>query len=263
MARVKGANVAVLARAAAALKELASNGETTTAELSQRLGEPRSSVYRLLRSLSSLGLAEAGRQPGGYLLGLAVLRLGSAAVSQLEVRRVAHTFLERLHDESEETVFLCVRRDRRAVFVDRIDGRRAANMAVGPGSSLPLHSGAGPRALLAFAPRGDADAYIADTDLTGYRTGDPISARVVRRELEKTRETGFGVSDNDLTAGIASLGAPIFDYRGGVRGAISVSGLRDDILGERRRFLTARLLAATHESSLALGHAPDTSANGR
>jgi DNA-binding IclR family transcriptional regulator len=263
MPAAKETSVAVLVRAAAALNELAENGETTTAELSERLDEPRSSVYRLLRSLSSLGLAEEGEQPGGYRLGLTTLRLASVVLSQLEVRRVARPFMERLHDESEETVFLCVRRDKRAVFVDRIDGRRAANMAVAPGSSLPLHSGAGPRALLAFAPPADAEAYVAEAELTEFRTGTSVPTSVVLEELAATRETGVAVSNEDLTLGLAALGAPILDYRGEVRGAISVSGLCDDILGERRRFLTERLLAAAHETSLALGHGAHSAGNGR
>lgn len=256
MANRKEASVAVLARAALTLELLAGDGETTTAELAARLGEPRSSVYRLLRSLSSLGLAEEGAQPGGYRLGLAVLRLGSVALSQLEVRQVARPLIERLHDECEETVFLCVRRDRRAVFVDRIDGRRAASVAVGPGGSLPLHAGAAPRALLAFAPRPEWDAYLEREEPREPRSGAPLAAAAVVAELERTLAAGIAVSDGDLVEGIAALGAPILDYRGAVRGAIAVSGLRDDVLGARHRFLAGRLLAAAGEASRALGHRP-------
>jgi DNA-binding IclR family transcriptional regulator len=248
------AGVAVLAKAVATLELLAEKGETTTAEVATHLGEPRSSVYRLLRSLGSLGLVEAGGRAGGYRLGLAVLRLGSVAHSQLEVRQVARPLIERLHDECAETVFLCVRQARRAVFVDRIDGRRAASVAVGPGQSLPLHAGAAPRALLAFSPRSDWDAYLERAELREPRTGSPLEAATIVAQLERTLATGIGVSDGDLVEGIAAIGAPIIDYRGGVRGAIAISGLRDDILGARRRFLTGRLLATAGEASRALAH---------
>jgi len=87
--------------------------------------------------------------------------------------------------------------------------------------------------------------------------------RLVGVEIAKVRSTRMWIGLLLGAVGLAALGAPILDYRGEVRGAISVSGLCDDILGERRRFLTERLLAAAHETSLALGHGAHSAGNGR
>ena len=252
--REKETNVAVLARAAAVLEQLAAAGEVTTADLSEQLDEPRSSVYRLLRSLATLGLVEEGERAGGFRLGLGVLRLGSVALSQLEVRRVALPLLERLHDETGETVFLAVPRKGRALFVDRLDGKRAANMAVAPGESMPLHSGAAPRTLLAFAPRSEWQTYLDEAELFEHRSGAPVSAAAVIHELEQGVAAGFCVSDGDVVEGIATLGAPVLDYRDQVRASISISGLRDDIIGARKQIIVDSLLETAAEASRALGH---------
>ena len=51
-------------------------------------------------------------------------------------------------------------------------------------------------------------------------------------ELERSVEQGYAVSDEDVTPGIASLGAPIFDYTGCIRAAISLGGMRQFVLEE-------------------------------
>src|SRR3954462_10553323 len=71
--------VAVLAKAGALLDCLA-DGELTPAELTVRMGEPRSSVYRLIASLSELELIDAGTRRGTYRLGLKLLRLGGVGL---------------------------------------------------------------------------------------------------------------------------------------------------------------------------------------
>ncbi len=51
-------------------------------------------------------------------------------------------------------------------------------------------------------------------------------------ELEATLQRGYAVSDGDVVDGMAALGAPIFDHRGGVRAAISIAGPRPRVIGE-------------------------------
>ena len=55
---------------------------------------------------------------------------------------------------------------------------------------------------------------------------------------------------------MAALGAPIFDYRGKVRAALSFSGPKPSVLGERRKANVKAILAAARDSSRALGFDP-------
>src|SRR3954453_23980122 len=142
----RGANgaapVAVLAKAVAVLDHVAAEGEATPARLAELTGEPRSSVYRLLASLQSLGLVEPGRRRGTVVLGLKLFRLGQTIVSRFDERQAALPVMERIHDELGETTFLCVRRGYNAVCIERLDGIRVSLLAMSLGGSLPLHAGA-------------------------------------------------------------------------------------------------------------------------
>src|SRR4051812_26031932 len=86
--------VAVLAKAGALLDCLA-DGELTPAELTVRMGEPRSSVYRLIASLSELELIDPGTQRGTYRLGLKLLRLGGIVMAGFDWGRPGRADLGR------------------------------------------------------------------------------------------------------------------------------------------------------------------------
>jgi DNA-binding IclR family transcriptional regulator len=152
--------VAVLAKAGALLDCLA-DGELTPAELTVRMGEPRSSVYRLIASLSELELIDAGSRRGTYRLGLKLLRLGGVVMASFDERRLARPIMEQIHEATGETVFLCVRRGFEAVCIDRIDGKRVQSLALRLGGALPLHAGAASRALLAFEAESLLERYLA------------------------------------------------------------------------------------------------------
>src|SRR5881394_731866 len=221
-----------LAKAVLLLEALADEREATPRRLSELLHEPRTTVYRLLTGLQALDMVEAGSRPGTYRLGWRLLRLGSAVIARLDERQAALPVMERIHERTGETVFLCVRRGDDAVCIERLDGLRVQSLMLRLGGSLPLHVGAGPRALLAWGPRAEWEAYVARVPLEAITEKTPVTREALFAELERSVEQGYAVSDEDVTPGIASLGAPIFDYTGGVRAALSVGGMRQFVLEE-------------------------------
>ena len=141
--------------------------------------------------------------------------------------------MERVHEETEETVFLCIRRGHEAVCIERIDGRWVQSMALRLGGSLPLHVGAAPRVLLAFEPREFWEEYVrADGGLEPFTRRTPVPKTALFRALEEVRDRWLSISDEDVVVGMAAVGAPIFDHRGRVCAALSMSGPRPAILGD-------------------------------
>jgi DNA-binding IclR family transcriptional regulator len=247
-------SVQVVAKVDAVLVNLAEDGETTAADLADRVGEPRSTVYRLLSTLQRLDMVEPGSRRGTYRLGLKLLRLGSAVVARFDERQAALPVMERIHEETGETVFLCIRRGFEAVCIERLDGRRVQSLALRLGGSLPLHAGAAPRVLLAYEPEALWEEYLDTGPLERMTATTPTRRRELVERLEEIRRDGYAVSDEDVTVGMAAVGAPIFDHRGGVRAALSISGVRPAILGERAAEMTALVVEGAREVSRALGH---------
>jgi DNA-binding IclR family transcriptional regulator len=222
---------ALIVKAGALMEALAAERIATSARVTELIEEPVSSVYRMLSTLADIGWVEQIGHRGAYRIGGKLLSLASELTRHLDIRRAALPILKQIHDATGETTFLCVRHGTRAVCIERIDGVRVNSRVLRLGRSLPLHVGAAPRALLAFEEREAWDEYASIAALSEDRLHD-VSRSTLYAELGEIRATGFVVSDNTVTPGIAAVGAPIFDHRGEVAASLSVSGLREGVLAD-------------------------------
>jgi DNA-binding IclR family transcriptional regulator len=119
------------------------------------------------------------------------------------------------------------------------------------GSSLPLFAGAAPRAILAFLPPAEQRSALKNIRMPG----DPPrpQAADIQADIDRVRRDKFALSDGDVTPGIAALGAPVFNRHGAVEGAISISGLRTQILGPWRERNVELIVSSAAEISRSLG----------
>jgi DNA-binding IclR family transcriptional regulator len=220
----------LVSKAGRVLDVLEQHGEASAADLAAALEEPLSSVYRLLQSLTATGWVDRGSRRGAYRLGLTLMTVGGLVEDHLDIREASLPSLRELVAATGVTSFLCVRRGPRAVCLERIEGYAVQSLAMLLGGSLPLYAGAAPRALLAFLPIAEQRAILADT--SQQLRGDPPRPddEAIRADIDRIKAVGYSVSDGDVTPGIASLGAPVFNHRGEVQGALSVSGLRVQVL---------------------------------
>ena len=248
--------VQVLDKAFELIETLGAAGELSAADLAARLGEPRATVYRLLTSLRVHGIVDPGSRRGSFRLGLGLVRLSGAVLAKLDVRAVALPAMSRVHEQTGETVFLCVRSGASAVCIERLDGLHVQSLAMQLGGSLPLHVGAAGVALLAAESPAERERYVEDTALTGLSPGARLTRAGLRQALEQTRRRGYSLSDEDVTVGIAALGAPVFDHAGRIAAAVSISGLRELVIGDAVRDANiARVVQTAAEISTALGYA--------
>ena len=245
------AGLELVAKVDAVIGVLERRGEASAAEIAELTGEPLSSVYRLLQSLTAVGWVDRGWRRGSYRLGLLLLSIGGQFEDKLDIRECALPSLRRLLKNTGTTSFLCVRRDTRAVCVERLEGHAVRSLAMQLGGSLPMFAGAAPRAILAFLPPAEQRSSLKASPLPG----DPPrpDAAAIQADIERVRRAGFAVSDGDVTPGIAALGAPVFNHRGELEAAISISGLRSQILGSSRKANIELITSCAREVSRSLG----------
>lgn len=247
----------VVRKASLLLDALASRPDSTANELASAIDEPRSSIYRLLSTLQECGLVEPSTKRGCYRLGLKLFRYGESVAARFgDLQAAALPVMQELRAHTEQTVFLSVRRGYEAFCVERLDGTWVRVMLLTRGGTLPLHAGSGPRVLLAHEPQSFWDEYVGHREAAG---DDELGfdARRLRAQLERILADGVAVSDEDVLPGITSVGAPIFDYTGKVRAALSLSGLREAVFGEDGDRAVSVVAAAAAEISQTLGFQPD------
>ncbi|MCD2100280.1 IclR family transcriptional regulator [Rhodococcus rhodochrous] len=221
---------AVIAKADALMRALAGERIATSTRLSELLDEQVRSVYRMLDTLAEAGWVEQLGPRGAYRVGIKLLSLSGELTRRLDIRRAAAPVLREIHEATGETTFLCIRRGTRAVCIERVDGIRVNSRVLKLGESLPLHVGAAPRALLAFEDRSAWEDYATVVSQSNEPWRNVRSRVEFFADLEHIHEQGYVISDNNVTPGIAAIGAPIFNHRGEVVASLSTSGLREGIL---------------------------------
>jgi DNA-binding IclR family transcriptional regulator len=226
--------------------------EMPLAEFARRSGYSKSTTYRLLLSLEKAGWLE--RTPhAAFRLTIKPFQVGSILVDSLELRQEAGRIMTRMASQLDQGVYLVVAAGTRAVCLERIDSGQGVRLAeLDIGGSQPLNLGAAPRALLAFdedrlLPPLLKDGLIRRTE---YSLVDPAD---LRRDLAETRRRGYSISDEDVTAGIGAIGAPILGADGVAVAALSFGGLRQHVLPPRPPHV-ACLLQACQEISTRLGY---------
>lgn len=249
--------VSVLGKAAALVDVLAEWPESTAAELAELTGQPRSTVYRLLESLQLLGWVEHGSARGRFRLGMRLFRVGSTVAGRFDERRAAMPVMEQLHELTGDSIFLAVRREFEAVCIERLDGNRVQSLALRVGGSLPLHAGGVSRALLAFEPEELWSEYVRGCELDPFTPKTITSADALFANLRRIRRQGYAISDQDVTVGIAAVAAPVFDQRGRVTASLSISGVRDAVLGGERDAMVELVRDGAQRISTALGYGPE------
>jgi DNA-binding IclR family transcriptional regulator len=226
--------------------------EMSLAEFVRRSGYSKSTTYRLLVTLVEAGWLERS-SAGAFRLTIKAFQVGSILVDSLELRREAGPIMVRMAAELSETVYLVVAAGTRAVCLERVDsgqGVRVVELYVG--GSQPLNLGAGPRALLAF----DEDRLLPpllEEGLSRRTESSLVDPAELLADLGETRRRGYSISDEDVTAGIGAIGAPIFGADGIAVGALSFGGLRQHVLPPRPADV-AYLLQACQEISTRLGN---------
>ncbi|SJN19107.1 Transcriptional regulator, IclR family [Mycetocola reblochoni REB411] len=244
----------MLANAAALVELLAVTGPLNAAAIAERLGVARSSVYRLVEGATAIGFTETSADAR---VGLTTrfLRLADAAAGALTEWSGAERVLQRVADRTHQTVFLSVLRGDESVCVAWARGRGIDLLSLRPGRALPLYAGAAGRSILAQSS--DAlDDVLAGAPFEPFTAATLTSAAALADDVRSSREQGFTLSDEDVTAGIGAIAVPI--PCAGAVASISAGGLaeeiradREDILVELRR--AALDLAAVHGRDRAEG----------
>lgn len=221
-------------------------------EIAHALGLSKAVVHRILSSFRSKGFVEIDEDTHRYRLGPKVLHIGLAYMDGIDVRGLARPKLEELSRTTNETSTLSIRSGTWRVYVDQVTPQRDVKMVVQLGRQEPLHAGASSKALLAFLDAKEIDDYLARPleKLTPQTVTNP---KILRKELEEIRRTGFSTSTGERLTGAASVAAPILGHDGSPAAVVSVSGPAERF-GSVRGRATRALLNATGELSEKLGY---------
>src|ERR1700731_320003 len=196
----------------------------TNSEISRKLSIPKSSASYILRTLERRGYLRRDAETGRYKLGLKILSLGGDAQSNLDIADVSLPFMRSLVERVHLTSHLAVLDQGEAVYIEKVEAPGFFKVNTWVGRRMFLHATSVGKCLLAWLPKPEVESLMRQQGMK-KRTPKTISsvAKLVA-ELERVREQGYAVDDEENSLGARCVGAPIFDAGGNVTAALGVSG---------------------------------------
>ncbi|NLH83488.1 MAG: IclR family transcriptional regulator [Phyllobacteriaceae bacterium] len=240
-------------RALSILEQFQDSRTLGVTTIANRVGIHKSTCFGLIHTLQLLGYIQQDAETGQYCLGLKAFELGQSYISNLDLRTLVRPFLTGLMERLSETVHLVVVEGHRAVYIDKVETMSAMTISSRIGCEAPLHCTGVGKGLLAFMPE-EERAAVLSTDLKAYTEFTITDPVALDRHLAEIRALGYAVDDQEREIGLRCVAAPIFNARGQVVAAISVSGPSTRVTQSKAVELAETIVEVTREISRKLGY---------
>ncbi|QLG09721.1 IclR family transcriptional regulator [Deinococcus sp. D7000] len=226
-------------------------------QLAELTGLTKSKVFRILRTLESLGYVTLDTDHAS-VLGRSAYLLGKRAEQQWSLSRAATPVLDELARLTMENVHLVVREGLHSLVVDVRISPQPIRMYAEVGRIGPLHAGGTPKVLLAYAPEAVVQEVL-QSRLDQFTDTTVRNAEDLLEILRRIRTDGYHLALSDLEDDTFSIAAPVFNHHGQVIAALSVAGPTMRLDADKRRDFIALVAKAARQLSHALGYRGDLS----
>lgn len=226
--------------------EAVAGGATNLSALSQVLDLNRSTTHRLAATLVGRRYLSFALRIG-YALGPKLLEVGYQARDQLNLPRVAREHIEALAFVTGDTVHLGILDGTRALYLDKIPGRRRVEISSRIGERHPLRSTGLGKALILDESEARLREYYSFENRSGHHYD--VSLTTWLRRMREYAKFGYAFDLEENEDRIRCVAAPIREATGKIMAAISVASVAQYMNDKRMQDLAEDVrLAASHIS---------------
>jgi|AraplaMF_Cvi_mMF_1032049.scaffolds.fasta_scaffold00012_18 DNA-binding IclR family transcriptional regulator len=191
-------------------------------DLCERLSVPRSTVYRILNTLEARDVVKRAAS-GAYVLGPRLMNFAANVTDTrgTDIAQIAVGPIERLSLDIGQSVKVSIVYNGLALVVCCAQSTQDFAITVRPGRTIPLHSGAASKILLANVPEAEREKILS-RPLRSFTSKTITDPDKLREELEEVRATDWSVDVGEHGEGIHAMATSIRDGDGNVVAAISI-----------------------------------------
>ena len=251
-------------RALAMLEAVALEPEgLSNAEISRKLEIPKSSASYILRTLETQGYLTRNPETGKYRVGLKVLSLSRGALIGIDVREVALPIMRHLMEKTNLTCHLAILDGPDAVYIEKVEPQGFIRMDTWVGRRMRVHATSVGKSLVAHSPRERLEKILAERGMEKRTPKTITTLPRLLKDLEKVREQGYAVDDEENNMGARCVGAPVFNQGGTIEAALGLSGTTNQVNPHSMPRILEHLKDAARHVSMQLGYrAPHRRASG-
>jgi DNA-binding IclR family transcriptional regulator len=193
-------------------------------EITQITGLAKTTVFRLLYSMVKLGYVEQDPATSLYTLSGKFFELGRNALPYQRLSVLAKPLMQSLLLTFGESVNLAVPQRGVAMYILVQESPKAHRVAAQVGSYSALHCTSVGKAIAAYMPPDKLEEALVSQGMPAMTPATITTRSRLEEELERVRQEGVAVDNEENIQGIICVGGPIFASDGKAIGALSISG---------------------------------------
>jgi DNA-binding IclR family transcriptional regulator len=209
----------------------ASNG-LGVSQIAQRTGLHKSTVHRLLSTLTGRGYAEKNPE-GLYRIGMKPIEIVSVHINSLELHTEAWPYVAQITRELGLTSHLGVLEGDQVIYIERMDMYSGIKLYSQIGIRVPAYCSSLGKCLLSNFSKEALDSIMENCSFDKFTEHTIDTLEKFHKEMKKVRKQGWAMDDREFDRNNRCIGAPIYDYRGEIIAAISASGTPHELSKER------------------------------
>lgn len=227
------------------LQALSEQKDIGVTELSQRIMMSKSTVYRFLQTMKTLGYVNQEGETDKYTLSLKLFELGGRALEHQDLIQIADVQMHRLGKLTKETLHLGALDENSVVYLHKIDSEYNLRMYSRIGRRCPLYSTALGKVMMAWLPEEEVRSMLAGVTFERFTEHTLANVDALLAELAQVREQGYAEDNEENENGLRCFGVPIYNRMGRIITGLSLS-LPIVRFEERKR---AELVSLLHEAA--------------
>jgi IclR family transcriptional regulator, KDG regulon repressor len=192
-------------------------------ELSRKLDIPKSSTHVLINVLSGLGYIQQMQLSNRFQLSPKLHGLGRRALHATPLSEIVLPHLHWLVQQTSLTAHAGILEKRHVVFIQKVDGQGMVKFDTYIGKCSPLHCTSLGKALLSSQTPEMLQSMLSKYTFDRFTRKTMVSLPAFMSELERVREQGYAVDNEEEELGVRCVASPIV-VDGAAVGAVSVTG---------------------------------------
>lgn len=229
----------------------AQNG-LSAVEIESQLSLPRTTAFRILKTLTHEGMVE--KRGAHFFAGAGLFEMGLQALSKSNLREQAVPLLQELTAQTGQTSHLAVPSGWHSLILEVCDSPHPVQVASRPGTLADLHCSATGKIFL---------SYLYADQIREFLDAFPLQARTEHTQtrleqllqiIQQVRTLQYARDEEEYHPGVRCLAAPVFDLRSQVVAAIGVTGPTTGFTKAKIPAVCRSVRQAAEDLSRALGY---------
>lgn len=217
-------------------------------EIARTLALSKSTVFGILKALQEGNLIVKSKSTKRYAVGEELFKMAKRVLQGGELAAIARPFLEKLVEDVDETIFLCVREESLVKVIDTIETRKKLKISSPVGTRLPITASVFCKAFLAPMNDDGIREFLKLKGLPKYTPNSITDVDQFIEEIEIARKRHYSVDLEEYLMGVRAIATLVYE-KGAPVGAVGILGFTGSMPQEKIPDMAEHLIAIARKIS--------------